>query len=190
MCGFCDPVLTGDIQVEAATVLYRRCAYDRGMGMHPHQPGTPLQSKRANRKQGATVAATVFLAKSADQGFGNDLTKIPFEHVSLVLKYIAIQIPLVTISTGLARSSFILYILKIVGRKRTYQVLLWVILVLQLGANIVSAVLPLSICEDARIVWDPTVKTTCGDQTAVVNFSYFSSCEFFSLLLPSIGLGR
>lgn len=160
------------------------------MGMHPHQPGTPLQSKRANRKQGATVAATVFLAKSADQGFGNDLTKIPFEHVSLVLKYIAIQIPLVTISTGLARSSFILYILKIVGRKRTYQVLLWVILVLQLGANIVSAVLPLSICEDARIVWDPTVKTTCGDQTAVVNFSYFSSCEFFSLLLPSIGLDR
>lgn len=81
-----------------------------------------------------------------------------------------------TISTGLARSSFILYILNIVGRKRTYKILLWVILVLQLSANIVSAVLPLSICKDARIVWDPTVKTTCGDQTAVVSFSYFSSC--------------
>ena len=97
--------------------------------------------------------------------------------MSLVLKYIAIQIPLVTISTGLARASFILYILKIVGRKPTYQALLWAILVLQLAANIVSAVLPLSICRDARIIWDPTIKTTCGDQTAVVNFSYFSSCK-------------
>lgn len=124
---------------------------------------------------------------SADQGFGSDLTKIPFEHVSLVLKYIAIQIPLVTISTGLARMSFIIYILNIVGRKPTYRILLWVIMVIQMAANIVSAVLPLSICRDARILWDPTIKTTCGDQKAVVNFSYVSSCTSF-LSVPSLWL--
>lgn len=80
----------------------------------------------------------------------------------------------------MARSSFVLYLCNILGRRRLFQIILWSVMVLQLAANIVSAVLPLSICDDARIIWDPTVKTTCGDQVAVVNFSYFSSCSFFS----------
>jgi hypothetical protein len=94
----------------------------------------------------------------------------------LVLKYIAIQIPLVTISTGIARSSFVLYLLRILGKNKKYQIALWTSMLLQLCGNIVSAVLPLSICRNVNILWDATVKTTCGDIVAVVKFSYFSSC--------------
>lgn len=122
------------------------------------------------------MVSTVFLTLSVNDGFGKDLSTLPTESASSVLKYIAIQVPLVTISTGVARSSFVLFLLRILGSNRKYQIALWVAMLLQLACNIVSAVLPLSICRDVRILWDPTVRTTCGNVTAVVRFSYFSSC--------------
>lgn len=93
-----------------------------------------------------------------------------------VLKYIAIQVPLITISTGIARTAFVLYLLRILGNNKKYQIALWIAMLLQLCGNIVSAVLPLSICRNVNILWDGNVKTTCGDIVAVVKFSYFSSC--------------
>ena len=96
----------------------------------------------------------------------------------MVLKYIAIQVPIVTFSTTIARTSFILYLLAILGTNKAYQIALWTFLVIQLAGNITSAVLPLSICRNVNILWDPTVHTTCGDITAVINFAYFSNSEF------------
>lgn len=92
-----------------------------------------------------------------------------------VLKYIAFQILIVTISTTIARTAFIVYLLPIVSPSKKYQIALWAVLFIQLSGNIASAVLPLSMCRDARILWDPTVKTTCADQKAVVNFAYYSN---------------
>lgn len=97
----------------------------------------------------------------------------------MVLKYIAIQVPMITISTSAARVSFTLYLLNILGNNKRYQIALWGTMILQVAANIVSAVLPLSICRNVNILWDATVKTTCGNVVAVVKFSYFSSCEYF-----------
>lgn len=124
-----------------------------------------------------SITSTVFLCLSVKYGFGQDLTKIPTHHAQLVLKYIAIQIPLVTISTGIARSSFVLYLLNILGGTKKYSITLWTVMMLQLICNIISAILPLSICRNVRILWDPTVKTSCGNVVSVVQFSYFSSCE-------------
>lgn len=126
--------------------------------------------------QALSIAATVILSLSVNNGFGKDLTTLPFESASAVLKYIAMEVPLVTISTGLARSSFVLFLLRILGNNKKFRITLWVAMLLQLACNIVSAVLPLSICRNVNILWDPFVKTTCGDVTAVVKFSYFSSC--------------
>lgn len=111
-------------------------------------------------------------------GFGKDLASLPTHQTSLVLKYIAIQIPIVTMSTAIARSAFIIYLLAILGTNKTYTFALWAFLVVQLAGNIASAALPLSICRNVRILWDPTVKTTCGDLTAVINFAYFSNSTF------------
>ncbi|GKZ77689.1 hypothetical protein AnigIFM56816_011431 [Aspergillus niger] len=138
-----------------------------------------------------TLASTVILTLSVQNGFGTNLTKLPAHNTSQVLKYIAFEVLLVTLSTGIARSSFVLYLLAILGGKKKYCVALWIAMVLQLCANIVSAVLPLSICRDARILWDPTVKTTCGNSVAVVNFSYFSSSvntatDLFLAVFPTI----
>lgn len=138
--------------------------------------------------------STVFLTLSVDHGFGKPLGD-PFTHdTSLVLKYIAIQIPIVTLSTTIARSSFIIYLVAVLGTKRAYKILLWVILVIQLAGNIVSAVLPLSICKNVNILWDPTVKTTCIDSRKVIQFAYFSNSEFvlstfdFDLLLIELDI--
>jgi len=98
----------------------------------------------------------------------------------MVLKYIAIQVPIVTISTTIARCSFILYLLAILGNNKNYQIALWAAMLLQFAGNVVSAVLPLSICRNPRILWDPTTKTTCGDVHAVIDFAYYSN----SLSLP------
>ncbi|KAK5806739.1 hypothetical protein VI817_000997 [Penicillium citrinum] len=126
----------------------------------------------------SAIVSTVFLTLSVDHGFGKPLGD-PFTHdTSLVLKYIAIQIPIVTLSTTIARSSFIIYLVAVLGTKRAYKILLWVILVIQLAGNIVSAVLPLSICKNVNILWDPTVKTTCIDSRKVIQFAYFSNSEF------------
>ena len=92
-----------------------------------------------------------------------------------VLKAIAIEVPIVTMSTTIARCSFIIYLLAILGSNKTYRFALWFIMIWQLSGNIVSAVLPLSICRDVRILWDPTVKTTCGDSSAVIKFAYYSN---------------
>lgn len=92
-----------------------------------------------------------------------------------MLKNIAIEIPIVTMSTTIARCSFIIYLLAILGSNKTYKFVLWVIMIWQLSGNIVSAVLPLSICRNVNILWDPTVKTTCGDSNAVIKFAYYSN---------------
>ncbi|GES57185.1 integral membrane protein [Aspergillus terreus] len=138
-----------------------------------------------------TLASTVLLTLSVKDGFGSDLRALPAVNQQHVLKYIAIQVPLVTISTGLARASFALYLLGILGGKKSFRIALWVALALQLAANIVSAVLPLSICRDARVLWNANIKTTCGNVVAVVRFSYFSSSvntatDLFLAVFPTV----
>jgi hypothetical protein len=110
-------------------------------------------------------------------GFGGDLTKLPKTDSELVLKYIAIQIPLVTFSTTIARTGFIIYLLAVLGTNKNYKIALWVVLVIQAAGNIVSAVLPLSICRDVRALWDleAAMHTTCGDTAAVIKFAYYSN---------------
>ncbi|OQE31635.1 hypothetical protein PENSTE_c001G04951 [Penicillium steckii] len=139
----------------------------------------------------SAIVSTVFLTLSVDHGFGKPLGD-PFTHdTSLVLKYIAIQIPIVTLSTTIARSSFIIYLVAVLGTKRAYKILLWVILVIQLAGNIVSAVLPLSICKNVNVLWDPTVKTTCVDSRKVIQFAYFSNTfnsatDLFLAVFPTV----
>ncbi|KAL4996669.1 hypothetical protein BDV10DRAFT_202261 [Aspergillus recurvatus] len=139
-----------------------------------------------------TLAATVLLQKSVEHGFGTNLELlVGTPDLKIVLKAIAIEIPLVTISTGFARSAFALYVIAILGSKRKYQIPLWTVMLLQLAGNIVSGVLPLSICEDVRILWDATVKTHCGDSNAVIKFAYFSSAvnaasDFFLAVFPTV----
>ncbi|KAL6230249.1 hypothetical protein BDW75DRAFT_76598 [Aspergillus navahoensis] len=139
-----------------------------------------------------TLAATVLLQKSVDHGFGTNLQLlVGTPDLKIVLKAIAIEIPLVTISTGLARCAFALYVIAILGNKRKYQIPLWTVMLLQLAGNIVSGVLPLSICKDVRILWDVTVKTHCGDSDSVIKFAYFSSAvntasDFFLAVFPTM----
>ncbi|KAL4914012.1 hypothetical protein BDW62DRAFT_220344 [Aspergillus aurantiobrunneus] len=138
-----------------------------------------------------TLAATVLLQMSVDHGFGTDLRQLEYPDLKVVLKAIAIEIPLVTISTGFARSAFALYIIAILGGNRTYQIMLWSVMLLQLAGNIVSGVLPLSICRNVRVLWDPTVQTTCGNSDDVIKFAYFSSSvntatDLFLAVFPTV----
>jgi hypothetical protein len=124
------------------------------------------------------VVSTVFLTKCVQYGFGKNLLILVKERphdVQMVLKYIAIQVPIVTISTTLARCAFILYLLAILGNNKNYAIALWTVMLLQFAGNVASAVLPLSICRNPRILWDPTTKTTCGDIHAVIDFAYYSN---------------
>ncbi|PLB48428.1 hypothetical protein P170DRAFT_477045 [Aspergillus steynii IBT 23096] len=137
------------------------------------------------------IVSCVFLTLSVKRGFGKDLETIPSDDRMAVLKYIAIQIPIVTISTTIARTAFIVYLLPILSPNKNYQIALWAVLVIQLAGNIASAVLPLSMCRNVNILWDPTVKTTCADQKAVVNFAYYSNSfnsftDFFLAVFPTV----
>ncbi|CAG8295825.1 unnamed protein product [Penicillium nalgiovense] len=136
---------------------------------------------------------TVFLTLSVKHGFGKNLDTIPPNDKKEVLKYIAIQVPIVTISTTIARSAFILYILPLLGTNRYYQAALWTVLAIQFAGNIVSAVLPLSICRDVAALWDPKVAlaTTCGDSDAVIKFAYYSNTfnsatDLFLAVFPTV----
>lgn len=130
------------------------------------------------------IVSTVFLSQCVEHGFGGDLTKLPKQDSELVLKYIAIQIPLVTFSTTIARTGFIIYLLAVLGTNKGYVIALWAILVIQAAGNIVSAVLPLSICRDVRALWDlkAAEETTCGDTAAVIKFAYYSNSMFIELV--------
>lgn len=121
-----------------------------------------------------------------NHGFGKNLGTLPTHDTELVLKYIAIQVPIVTLSTTIARTSFIIYLVSVLGTNRYYQIALWTVMAIQLAGNITSAVLPLSICKNVNILWDPTVKTTCGDVAAVIKFAYFSNST--SVLTPKTDL--
>lgn len=130
------------------------------------------------------IVSTVFLSLCVQHGFGGDLTKLPKTDSELVLKYIAIQIPLVTFSTTIARTGFIIYLLAVLGTNKNYKIALWVVLVIQAAGNIVSAVLPLSICRDVRALWDleAAMHTTCGDTAAVIKFAYYSNSRLPELV--------
>ncbi|KAJ0418691.1 hypothetical protein BJY00DRAFT_287251 [Aspergillus carlsbadensis] len=129
-----------------------------------------------------SLTSTAFLTISIDHGFGGDLRTGRLSDVQMVLKCIAIQWPLLTMSTTLARCSFICYLAAILASNRVHQVLLWATLSLQLAANIVSAVLPTTICRNVEVLWKQHVVTSCGDTTAVIKFSYFTG----SLTCPSL----
>ncbi|RAO74140.1 uncharacterized protein BHQ10_010152 [Talaromyces amestolkiae] len=142
------------------------------------------------------VIATVFLNLSVHHGFGRNLEVMIEEgyssDVHAVLKYIAIQVPIVTISTTIARCAFILYLLAILGNNKTYRYALWTVMIWQLAGNIVSAVLPLSICRNVNILWDWTVQNpNCGNTIAVIQFAYYSNsansaCDLFLAVFPTL----
>lgn len=126
------------------------------------------------------IVSAAFLTQSVRHGFGGDLTKLPTQDSEMVLKDIAIQVPLVTFSTTFARTGFIIYLLGVLGTNKGYVIALWVLLVIQAAGNIASAVLPLSICRDVRALWDmeAAIHTTCGDTAAVIKFAYYSNSTF------------
>ncbi|KAJ5139394.1 uncharacterized protein N7515_004242 [Penicillium bovifimosum] len=139
------------------------------------------------------IASTVFLSLSVKHGFGTDLYSMPRKDLQDVLKYIAIQVPLVTLSTTFARSAFILYLLPLLGTNKYHQAALWTVLIIQFGANVASAVLPLSICRDVAALWDAEVAatTSCGDSDAVFRFAYFSNTfnsatDLFLAVFPAV----
>ncbi|KAJ5933085.1 hypothetical protein N7516_007574 [Penicillium verrucosum] len=139
------------------------------------------------------IVSTVFLTLSVKHGFGKNLDTIPPNDKQEVLKNIAIQVPIVTISTTIARSAFILYILPLLGTNKYYQAALWAVLVIQFAGNVASAVLPLSICRDVEALWDPKValSTTCGDSKAVIKFAYYSNTfnsatDLFLAVFPTV----
>jgi hypothetical protein len=133
------------------------------------------------------------LTLSVRHGFGKDLTKLAPADQEAVLKYIAIQIPVVTFSTTFARSAFIIYLIPLLGTNKYYQIVLWAVLAIQFAGNTASAVLPLSICRDVEALWDPAVavSTTCGDLKAVINFAYYSNTfnsatDLFLAVFPAV----
>lgn len=130
---------------------------------------------------------------SVKHGFGKNLLTLPLDNQEAVLKYIAIQVPLVTFSTTFARSAFIIYLLPLLGTNKYYQAALWAFLIIQFAGNVASAVLPLSICRDVAALWDPAVAlaTTCGDSDAVIKFAYFSNTfnsatDLFLAVFPTV----
>ncbi|CAI7646008.1 unnamed protein product [Penicillium glandicola] len=139
------------------------------------------------------IVSTVFLTLSVKHGFGKNLDTLSSSDKSEVLKNIAIQVPIVTLSTTFARSAFILYLLPLLGTSKYYQVALWALLVIQFAGNVASAVLPLSICRDVAALWDPAVAltTTCGDSSAVIKFAYYSNTfnsatDLFLAVVPTM----
>ncbi|KAJ5482961.1 hypothetical protein N7539_006407 [Penicillium diatomitis] len=139
------------------------------------------------------IVSTAFLSLSVRHGFGINLSHLEAADREAVLKYIAIQIPLVTISTTTARTAFIIYLLAVLGTNKGYRIALWVLCVIQAAGNIASAVLPLSICKDARALWslEAAIHTTCGDVKAVINFAYYSNTfnsatDFFLAVFPAV----
>ncbi|CAI7565222.1 unnamed protein product [Penicillium viridicatum] len=139
------------------------------------------------------IVSTAFLTLSVKHGFGRNLDTIPPHDKQDVLKNIAIQVLLVTISTTIARSAFILYILPLLGTNKYYQAALWSVLVIQFGGNVASAVLPLSICRDVAALWDPkvAVTTTCGNMQAVIKYAYYSNTfnsatDLFLAVFPTV----
>lgn len=130
---------------------------------------------------------------SVKHGFGKNLNTLPSNDKQEVLKNIAIQVPIVTISTTIARSAFILYILPLLGTNKYYQAALWAVLVIQFAGNVASAVLPLSICRNVAALWDPAVAatTTCGNSKAVIKFAYYSNTfnsatDLFLAVFPTV----
>lgn len=130
---------------------------------------------------------------SVNHGFGKNLNTLLSNDKQEVLKNIAIQVPIVTISTTIARSAFILYILPLLGTNKYYQAALWAVLVIQFAGNVASAVLPLSICRNVAALWDPAIATTttCGDSKAVIKFAYYSNTfnsatDLFLAVFPTV----
>ncbi|KAG0160615.1 hypothetical protein PDIDSM_8145 [Penicillium digitatum] len=139
------------------------------------------------------IVSTTLLTLSVKHGFGKDLDDIASNDKQKVLKITAIQVPIVTISTTIARSAFILYILPLLGTNKYYQAALWAFLAIQFSGNVVSAVLPLSICRNAAALWNPEVAitTTCGDSQAVIKFAYYSNTfnsatDLFLAVFPTV----
>ncbi|KAJ5174330.1 uncharacterized protein N7482_000207 [Penicillium canariense] len=139
------------------------------------------------------IVSTVFLTLSVKHGFGGDLTKLaPYDQM-MVLKYIAIQVPIVTFSTTIARSAFMIYLLGVLSTNKAYVIVLWILLFIQAAGNIASAVLPLTICSNVAVLWDPAafVNVHCGNTGDVIKFAYYSNTfnsatDLFLAIFPTL----
>ncbi|KAJ5895689.1 hypothetical protein N7495_007380 [Penicillium taxi] len=137
------------------------------------------------------IIGCVFLTLCVQNGFGQNLETLPAHNRKIVLQYLtAVQVPVVTLSTTIARSAFIIYLLGILGTNKTIRLMLWAILFIQLIGNIASSILPLVICHDIRILWE-TVETTCGNLNSVIQFAYYSNTfnsatDLFLAIFPTV----
>ncbi|KAJ5151455.1 uncharacterized protein N7482_010707 [Penicillium canariense] len=139
------------------------------------------------------IVSTVFLTLSVKHGFGSNLLNLDTQDQQLVLKYILFQVTLVTFSTTIARSAFIIYLLAVLSTNKAYVIVLWILLFIQAAGNIVAAVLPLTICRNVAAMWsiEAAMDTTCGDTGDVINFAYYSNSfnsatDLFLVIFPTL----
>ncbi|KAJ5271239.1 hypothetical protein N7505_006997 [Penicillium chrysogenum] len=89
------------------------------------------------------------------------------------LKYYTITEVCGVASTCLGRIAFILYLLPLLSTRRVFKISLWVLLAVQIVANIVMIVLILAQCRDIRGVWDAKYATHCMEDYIQLRFGYF-----------------
>ncbi|KAJ5405818.1 hypothetical protein N7465_007102 [Penicillium sp. CMV-2018d] len=92
-------------------------------------------------------------------------------------------------STCLGRVAFILYLLPVLSIRKAFKISLWVLLIVQIAANIVMIILVLTQCRDIRGIWNPEYATDCMEDTIQLYFGYFlcvcnSSADLILAVFP------
>ncbi|KAJ5588281.1 hypothetical protein N7537_010959 [Penicillium hordei] len=134
----------------------------------------------------ALAASILFTISIIDHGFASGRSGVD---ESAAFKFNIIMEVCSIASTCLGRVAFILYLLPVLSIRKVFKISLWVLLAVQIAANIVMIVLVLAQCRDIRGVWNAEYATDCMEDTIQLYFGYFlcvcnSSADLMLAVFP------
>ena len=86
--------------------------------------------------------------------------------------------PLVIMSCAFGKVSISITLLR-VGTARWMKIAVWFVMVSMMCLHVVVSILLFFRCDDPRVLWDPSVKTTCWPTYVYLYVMYFIGGKFF-----------
>lgn len=140
------------------------------------------------------VACNALFTVSAHFGMGRHVYYVSGEQLLQILKFETLAQPFGMLSPMLARISFAIYLLQLVGPWRLQRSILYLVVILEILVNVTSVILFLAQCgSHITAIWDrlsPEVRY-CLPAGIGVNFDYFQGAfntlvDFILTIIPTV----
>ena len=112
------------------------------------------------------------------KGFGRHVWDVPPSEVSTIVLFDYLTQSFGLAASCLGRVGCIIYVVNLLGSKRTHKMILWVTAALQVATNVISIIILFLQCPGhGSAIWNEPGKQKCWNVHVQAYYAYFLGCE-------------